>query len=145
MNLFLVEGVQCGLGRHVLEDKVITLSGLQDDPAWPLSAARPPRKLGHKTIGALSAAEVRHQQHVVHPDDRSERDAWEVVAFGDQLCSDQHLALPIAECTEDSLVCPSALGRICVHPRDFGSRQRFLEGLLYALCPVPKLAHLRAT
>ena len=28
MNLFLVEGVQCGLGRYVLEDKVIALSGL---------------------------------------------------------------------------------------------------------------------
>ena len=64
------------------------------------------------------------------------------MAFGNQLGSDQNLAFPRPECSEDALVCATSSRCVGVHPGDLHSGQRFLQGFFNPLCTVAEHGQL---
>ena len=105
---------------------MVTLSCLEDDASRSVASAGPARELGDEPIGSFCTAKIGHQQDVVDPHHRGQRDAGKVVSFSDQLRTDEHLTLPGTERAQNPLVCPASLCRVRIHSCDLRSRKGIL-------------------
>ena len=109
---------------------VVGVVGLDDDAAGKISAAGAAGDLGHELEDAFGGAEVGHGEGVIAADDADERDAVDIVSFGDHLGADEEIDFAGVEAGEEALQVVAAADGVAVHAADAGGGKDFAEDAL---------------
>ncbi len=128
LQLFFVEADEVVAGG-VLDGVVILEISLQHDLAGSLAASGASSDLGEQLEGALGGAKVGQAEGDVGSDHTYERDAVNVVAFGDHLRADEEIEFAFVQAVECALEIFVAADGVAVEAGDAGLGEHAVEKL----------------
>ena len=122
MRFLFVEG-NVILLRGVLDRVVLGIIGLDENFAGEFAASGASGNLREQLEGAFGGAKIRAAQREIGGDHADQRDALEIVAFGDHLRADQNVDFAVRECAEHLLVFALGADRVAIEARDARLRE----------------------
>ena len=87
---------------HPLQQGLVRVGGLDDDRAAAIASARPTAHLHHQLKGTFVGAEVGDAHQAVGAQYTDHAHATEVKPFGQHLCADEQLGVPLLKVAEDA-------------------------------------------
>ncbi len=116
-ELLGVEGFAVA-ARHGADHRVVGLVRLQDGPARPIAAARPPDGLAQELVRPFGRPFVGQVERDIGRHDADERDGRHVEALGDETRADQDVRLARRERVQHARGRSPSFRHVPVQPRD---------------------------
>ena len=123
---------------------MVGIVGLHHNAAGQIATAGAAADLGHQLEDALGGAEVGHGQRVVAAHHADQRDAVNVVAFGDHLRADEQVDLAGVQPRQQPLQVVAAAHGVAIHAADARGGKDFAEPLFALLRACAKIVEMLA-
>ena len=118
---------------HPLQQGLVRVGGLDDDRAAAIASARPTAHLHHQLKGTFVGAEVGDAHQAVSAQHTDHAHATEVKPFGQHLCADEQLGVPLLKVAEDAPIGPRRADGVGVQTPDADGGVERADLVLHAL------------
>src|SRR5882724_1041606 len=103
------------LSARMTQSIMIRMIGLDQNPAASFASTRPAGDLRKQLKCTLGRPKIRQRETGIHRHHANQRDVWEIVAFGQHLCANEHVEPAGAEIQQRFLKLAAARSRVAVN------------------------------